>query len=382
MSLMVKLKGDTQMKRTIGFILNIDGDNTDLNELLQHRSISTLPFGGRYRLIDFTLSNMVNSGINHIGVVGSHKYSSLIDHLGTGKEWSLSRKTQDLSILAGSNSVRFGNYIKISVRDLYNNRSFLDRSDVDDVIISAPNLITSFDFNPAYKIHKTNNSDVTLIFKKTIPSFSFNDNDAFVSFDKYRVTDITYKSEGMTDHCYADMLIIKKDILLSLLDTAGRLGEWDLMDAIRNNIDTLRIFGAPHIGYINRVHNLQKYLKSNMDLLDFDIMKALFLGDNPIYTKIKDNHPTLYEDGSLVTNSIIGSGCQIDGDIHKSIVFRDSRIGHNCEITNSIIMQKAEIGENVKLKYVIFDKDVKIRDNATLIGTKDNPIILRKGRRI
>ncbi len=85
------------MKKAIGIILNVDGDNSDLNELLQHRSISTLPFGGRYRMIDFTLSNMVNSGISHVGVVGSHKYSSLIDHLGTGKEWSLSRKTQDLS---------------------------------------------------------------------------------------------------------------------------------------------------------------------------------------------------------------------------------------------------------------------------------------------
>lgn len=370
------------MKKTIGFILNIDGDNSDLNELLHHRSISTLPFGGRYRMIDFTLSNMVNSGINHVGIVGSHKYSSLVDHLGTGKEWSLSRKTQDLSILSGSSNVRFGDFIKINIRDLYNNRAFLEHSHDEDVIISAPNLITAFDFNPAYKIHKTNNSDVTMIFKKVQPSFSFNDNDAFVDFDKYRITKISYKSEQMTEHCYADMLIIKKDVLLNLMDTAERLGVWDLMDIIKDNIDTLRVFGAPHTGYLNRVNNLKKFYESNMDLLDFDIMKSLFLGEKPIYTKMKDNHPTLYHDDSVVNSSIIGSGCQINGNIDKSIVFRDSRIGHNTEITNSIIMQKAEIGENVKLNYVIFDKDVKIRDNATLIGTRDNPIILGKGRSI
>jgi glucose-1-phosphate adenylyltransferase len=371
------------MKNTIGFILNIDSENSDLNELLQHRSMSTLPFGGRYRLLDFTLSNMVNSGIKHVGVVGSCKYSSLIDHLGTGKEWSLSRKTQDLSILAGSNSVRFGDIIKISVRDLYNNRVFLERgSDVDDVIISAPNLVTSFDYNAAYKIHKTNNSDVTLIFKKVRSDFNLTENDAYVDFDKYRITNIHHKTGHTSDHVYADMMIIKKDVLLDLLDMADRLGEWDLLDVISDNIDTLRVFGAPHTGYINRVNSMSKFYEANMDLLNFDIMKELFLGEHQIYTKMKDNHPTHYGKDAQVINSIVGSGCVIDAKIDNSVLFRDSKIGAHSEISDSIIMQKAEIGENVKLKYVIFDKDCKIRDNATLIGTRDNPIILSKGRSI
>ncbi|MEG0075985.1 MAG: glucose-1-phosphate adenylyltransferase subunit GlgD [Eubacterium sp.] len=368
------------MKKAIGVILNVDGDNSDLNDLLQHRSISTLPFGGRYRMIDFTLSNMVNSGISHIGVVGSHKYSSLIDHLGTGKEWSLSRKTQDLSILSGSSHVRFGDMIKINMRDLYNNQAFLQHSNTDeDVVISASNLVTTFNFNSSYKIHKTNNSDVTLIFKKVQPRFTFEDNDVFIKFDKYKITDIQYKKDNTTDYCYADMLIIKKSVLLDLMELGDRTGQWDLMDMIKNNVDTLRIFGAPHTGYINRVNNLAKFFESNMDLLEFDIMKELFLGKNSIHTKIKDNHPTLYENDAIVRNSIVGSGCNIKGNITHSVVFRDSHIGKNSEINNSIIMQKCEIGDHVKLNYVIFDKDVKIRDNATLIGTLDNPIVLSKG---
>lgn len=367
------------MKKAIGIILNVDGDNSDLNELLQHRSISTLPFGGRYRMIDFTLSNMVNSGISHVGVVGSHKYSSLIDHLGTGKEWSLSRKTQDLSILAGSSSVRFGNLMKINLRDLYNNRAFLQHSSDEDVVISAPNLVTSFSFNASYKIHKTNNSDVTLIFKRVQPSFTFENNDVFLEFDKYRITNIHYQKEKMTDHCYADMMIIKKSVLLDLMELGERTGEWDLMDMIKTNLDTLRVYGAPHTGYINRVHDLAKYYEANMDLLEFDIMKELFLSENSIHTKIKDNHPTLYQNEAVVRNSIVGSGCEVEGKIYHSVLFRDSKIGYGSEISNSIIMQKAEIGNNVKLNYVIFDKDVKIRDNASLVGTKDNPIVLSKG---
>lgn len=368
------------MKRTIGIILNIDGENSDLNELLQHRSISTLPFGGRYRLIDFALSNMVNSGISHVGVVGSHKYSSLIDHLGTGKEWSLSRKTQDLSILAGSTSVRFGNLVKINLRDLYNNRAFLEHSSEENVIISSPNLVTSFNFTAPFKIHQSNDSDVTMIFKKMRPVYTFEPNDVFLEFDKYRVTGMSYANEKHTDYFYADMMIIKKSILLELMDLGERTGEWDLMDMIKNNLDTLKVLGAPHTGYLNRVHNLAKFYEANMDLLEFEVMQEVFLNEkNPIHTKIKDNHPTLYEEPAVVRNSIVGSGCIIHGEIYNSVVFRDTIVGEGTEISNSIIMQKAEIGRNVKLKYVIFDKDVKISDNVTLVGKKDSPIILKKG---
>lgn len=367
------------MKQTIGLILNIDDDNSDLNPLLQHRSISTLPFGGRYRMIDFTLSNMVNSGISHVGVVGSQKYSSLIDHLGTGKEWSLSRKTQDLSILAGSSSVRFGNLLKINLRDLYNNRAFFDRNNVENVIIAAPNLITSFDFNAPMKIHKTNNSDITLIFKKVQPSFTFNTNDIFLDFEKYKITNMYYRDEKTTDYVYADMMIIKKDILLKMIDRSSQSGMWDMMDIIKQNIDTLKIFGAPHTGYINRVTDLSKFYESNMDLLDFDIMKELFMGEHTIQTKIKDNHPALYQNNAVVTNSIVGSGSVVEGAILHSVIFRECSVGEGTEIENSIIMQKANIGRNVRLNYVIFDKDVVIRDNVNLIGRKDKPIVLSKG---
>lgn len=369
------------MKNTIGFILNIDGDNTDLGELTEYRSMSTLPFGGRYRLIDFTLSNMINSGVSHVGVVGSYKYSSLIDHLGTGKEWSLSRKTQDLSILAGYSSVRYGDTVKISVRDLYNNRIFLTHgSDITDIIISAPNLVTSFDFNAAYRIHKTNNADATMIFKKNRPSYELKANDAYLDFDKYRVNTIHYQDGETTNYVFADMMIIKKQVLLDLLETANNMGEWDLMDVITDNLNTLRIFGAPHAGYFARINSMRRFREVNSDLLDFDVMKELFLGDAQIYTKVKDNHPAHYGITAHVDHAIVGSGCTVNGILDHAILFRDSMVGENSRIENCIIMQHATIGRNVTLKHVILDKNCSIRDNVSLTGTKDNPIILGKGR--
>ncbi|MBQ3334858.1 MAG: glucose-1-phosphate adenylyltransferase subunit GlgD [Eubacteriaceae bacterium] len=371
------------MQNTIGYILNIDGENTDLNELLQHRSVSTLPFGGRYRLLDFTMSNLVNSGVNHIGVVGSYKYSSLIDHLGTGKEWSLSRKTQNLSILAGASGVRYGDNIKVSVRDLFYNIPFLSKgSNVKDVIICSPNLVTSFDFSTAHRIHRTNNADITMIFKKVHPDFNANDNDVFVEFEKFRVSKLYHQTGETAEHVFADMMIIKRDVLIDLVKKANELGEWDLMDVIHDNMDTLRVFGAPHTGYLSRVNDMKRFFEANMDLLNYDVMNELFMGENPVYTKIKDNHPTHYSNDAEVTKSIVGSGCQIQAKIKNSVLFRDSIIGNGTDIDSCIIMQKANIGDNVTLKYVIMDKDCHIRDNTSLIGTKENPIIISKGRSI
>ncbi len=367
------------MKNAVGLILNIDGEDDSLKAFLQHRSLSTLPFGGRYRLIDFTLSNMVNSGLSHIGVIGSHKYSSLVDHLGTGKEWSLSRKTQDLSILSGSNNYNIGRLIKVNLRNLLNNRGFLENTLAEHVLIATPNLVTSYDFKNAYDLHLKNDSDITLIFKKDEPLYNLRDNDLYLDFTKNRVSGLYYKRERTTSHFFAEMFFIKKSILVELMDLSERTGDWDLIDMIKYNLDTLRIFGAQHIGYIKRVNCLENYMKANMDLLEFDIMQELFLGKNSIHTKIKDNHPTLYYDPSQVSNSIVGSGCTIDGTVHHSIIFRDTQMNIGSYIQNSIIMQRCEIGRNVSLNYVVMDKDTKISDHTTLVGKPHAPIVLKKG---
>ncbi|MGV8906575.1 MAG: glucose-1-phosphate adenylyltransferase subunit GlgD [Acetobacterium sp.] len=367
------------MKNAIGIILNVDGEDTTLRDFLQHRSLSTLPFGGRYRLIDFTLSNMVNSGLSHVGVIGSHKYSSLIDHLGTGKEWSLSRKTQDLSILSGSNNNRIGNLIKINLRNLQNNRAFLEYDSSEHVIIATPNLITSFNFNGAYNIHLNNESDVTLIFKKDHENYHLLDDDIYLDFNKNRISGIYYKKSKKTDYFFAEMLIIKKSVLLSLLDLGERTGDWDLMDMIQANVDALRICGAPHTGFIRRVNSLESYMNASMKLLEYDVMQELFLGKDSIHTKIKDNHPSLYCDAARISNSIVGSGCIIDGNVSHSILFRDTIMNCGSHIQNSIIMQKCEIGKNVSLNYVVMDKDTKISDNTQLTGKPHAPIVFKKG---
>lgn len=367
------------MKNVLGIILNIDGEDTTLKNFLEHRSLSTLPFGGRYRLIDFMLSNMVNSGITQIGVIGSHKYSSLVDHLGTGKEWSLSRKTQDLSILTGTSNKRLGGFIKISLRNLLSNRIFLENSPAQNVILATPNLVTSYNFCEACANHKKNDADVTMLYKKDASNYQLRDDDLYLEFSDNKITNMHYRNMRRTEFFFTEMLIIKKSVLLKFLEFSERSGDFDLIDMIQANLDVLKVFGFNHTGYIKRVNTLNNYVNASMDLLEYRVVQELFRDDNPIYTKVKDNHPTFFNDPAKVSSSIIGSGCTIDGAISRSIIFRDTEIEKNSKIQNSILMQHCHIGKNTILNYVVMDKDSVISDNTSLIGKPDSPIVIKKG---
>lgn len=370
------------MKNTLGIILPQVGDNSDLQPLLDHRTIGTLPFGSRYRLIDFSLSNIVNSGINKVGIVGSHKYSSIIDHLGTGKEWLLSRKTNDLTILTGSVNRKIGGRNKINMLDLIQNRNFFEKSNAEKVVLAGPNLVTTFDFDLPDEVYTKNDADAVLVYRPESSSFKTIDSDVFLTLDGRRVTNLTFADEEKTDHKYADMMIIKRSVLLKMIDIAAKNQTYDLMLILRDNLDSLKVYGFKHEGYINRVFDVQKYYQANMDLLNFDVLSELFFTEQPVYTKTKDNHPTRYGKNAHIENCIVGSGGYIDGDLKHSIVFREITVGEGSEITNSIIMQKCKIGKNVKLDHVIFDKEVTIRDNTSLIGTLQEPIILSKDSEI
>ena len=227
------------MKNTAGLILNVDGEHSNLKDLLHYRSLSTLPFGGRYRLVDFALSNLVNSGVQRIGAIGSYKYSSLVDHLGTGKEWMLSRKNQNLTILSNSTTGRLDSLFKINMRELKINPRFLEKENNDDLIIVSPNLVTKFNFSSALRIHKTTKADITLIFKKITRENNFLENDIFLDLDKYKVASMSHEDELVTDYYFADMMIIRRETLSAFINLFDDTGEMDLLDMIKDNLDSV-----------------------------------------------------------------------------------------------------------------------------------------------
>lgn len=370
------------MNKTAGIITNKQRSDL-LSDLTKLRSINTVPFGGKYRLIDFALSNMVNSGVNKVGVIGSAKYRALVEHLGTGQEWSLSRKNKGLMILNCQNDFQIENNPKISIKDLIANIAFFEQIDYKNIIIAESDLICKIDYTGLIEEHEKNNADVTIVCKK-IGSQELDDDDIKVEIDQ-NTQDVNklYSTNEGSKHFFLDMLIVKKDLLFDIVTGCkDMVGPWDLMKIIDKNISQLKVKAYEFNGYFYKVNSIQKYYKCSMELLEKCDEKDLFRGDNKIYTRIYDNHPTKYIKESITKDSVVASGCILKGEIHKSIIFRQVETGEGSKISNSIVMQRCKIGKNVVLDNVIIDKEVYIGDNTVLKGKKDEPIVIGERTKI
>lgn len=364
------------MKNTLGIIIN--NPSKELLALTSHRNPITLPFFARYRLIDFTLSNMVNSHVSKIGVIASDKYRSLLDHIGAGQEWNLSRKDQSLIILQGARKFRDINTQHINLMDFEKNSTIFDRTTEENILISSPNIVSKIDYTNIINEHKKNDADITLVATE-VQDNENEKKDIFIDVDENEsVKRIHIGSKNFFVKQYAGMLIIKKETMLMLLDLALDLGEYEMLTLIKNNLDILNIKCYTYNDYLRRISTIKNYFDTNMELLDIDIASKIFTKEHPIYTKIKDNHPTLYKLTCDIKSSCIASGSIVNGIIEKSILFRQVVQEKNSKITNSILMGGCHVGEGAVLDYVIADRNVVIGKNVTLKGTKDSPITLKK----
>lgn len=363
----------------MGIINNTKSEDL-LKELTIYRCMSAVPFGGRYRLIDFPMSNMVNSGIRNIGVITSHKYRSLMDHLGSGKEWGLDRKTEGLIILPPASPSVFKKNLSFDMEDFEANADYVEKSHQKYILISGNNMICNIDFREALRFHFDKGAHVTLFYEEE-KSAASNLNDLFfldAGPDGMVSAIKKVPSKNMSNKVFLEMIIMDKALLIDLIRVARESGTWELAEVLQNNIHDLKIAAFGFNGYVGRITSLESYFRCNMDLLNREVWDELFLDTNPIFTKIKDGPPTKYTADAEVTNSLVASGCNIKGKVEDSVIFRGVTIGYGTQVKNSIIMQQSEIQEQVELENVILDKEVQIRKGTVLKGKKKSPIVISK----
>jgi glucose-1-phosphate adenylyltransferase len=371
------------MKNTVGVIIN-SPNQKDLDKLLVSRSIHTIPIGGKYRLIDFALSNMINSGISKLGVIGSYKYRSLIDHLGSGENWNLSRKSNDLSILHGGRNSKIGQITRINLQDFLDNISFFRKipATTEYFVISGCNIVSNVDMKKAVNYHIDNEADITMIYKKDYEGEIYNKEVVLCTKggDGKEIKDIFYCGENR-DKCqniFMDMIIINKKTFMDILDSAQKSGAIDLLDVIIENLDNFKVIGHEYEGYIRMINSINSYFDCSMDFLNIETRKKLFFGEDKVHAKSKDNHPTKYSSQSKVRNSLIASGAKIYGTVENSIISRGVVIEQGARIKNCIIMQKCKIGRDAVLVNAVIDKYVEITNNKILVGTEDKPLVIEK----
>ncbi len=352
-----------------------------LYELTEHRDISALPVAGRYRLIDFIMSAMTNSGIINVGVATKSNYSSLMDHLGSGRAWDLHRGNYGLFVLPPFLSGNINPFGSGDVDMLYGIMTYFRRSRQKYVVLSGSHRICNITFNDAIKQHIESGADITAIYCKEEDETAENmERHTVFELSENRVLGIeVFPKKAKSNNASMDMYVMEKELLMSLIEECVSKGEHSLVkDAFIKNIDKLKIYAWEFNGYVGLVDSVASYFSCNMDILNQKIREELFSGENLIYTKIKNSVPTKYGENAHFTNCFIADGCTISGEAENSIIFRGVNIGSNTLIKNSIIMEGANIGYGCDLDNVILDKECIIRDGGRLVGQESYPVIIRK----
>lgn len=365
------------MMDTMGVILTVDNDY-DMGDLTSLRSVAAIPFGGRYRLIDFALSNLVNSGIVNVGVATDYNYQSLMDHLGSGKPWGLARKKYGLTLLPpfNANPSLADERLKMLIGIL----NYLKRSQQKYIIIAESNNVCNMTFDKALEQHKESAAELTLVYTE-----SADDRGMFVNIDEEdgRVKGLADKRKGKKGNKLVGYYIFTKDLLVNILERCQMLGKRSFYnDLLENYINRGKVKSFRFDGYLAQVCDTAGYYKISMDLMNSEVRKSLFMSDNRILTKVKDRVPTHYMFNAEVSDSMIADGCIIDGKVQNSILFRGVRIAKGADVRNCIIMQDTVISENVRLSCCIIDKDCVILGGRELVGQPDFPVVVGKRRTI
>lgn len=349
-----------------------------LPELTNKRTMGSVPFGGRYRLIDFALSNVVNTGISKVGVITKSNYQSLMDHLGTGKPWDLSRKRSGMYLLPPfllGDSGTFDNRIE----SLKGNMHFISRSNEEYVVIMDCNVVTNFNLDELMKFHEDNEADISVVCKhgktpelSNLMTYEIGENN--------RIKKVSVGVQADESDYSLNIFFMKKALLERLVNDAYAMHKTSFaIDVFQANVDSLHICAMNFDGYAASIDSLDSYYKANMQLLESENRNDLFNKKRPVYTKIRDDMPALYAIDSSVKNSLVSDGCEIKGEIENSVLGRGVKVEKGATVKNCVIMQDSFIGAGAHLENVILDKNVVIKPGKTLVGAENFPVFVGKG---
>ncbi|MBQ2287999.1 MAG: glucose-1-phosphate adenylyltransferase subunit GlgD [Lachnospiraceae bacterium] len=353
-------------------------------ELTNVRLMASIPFASRYRLVDFMLSSMAYCDITNISLLVNKNYLSLMDHLGSGREWDLVRKNGGLHLFP-PNVERTSTVYTGSVSALAGILEFLHDQKEKYVVMAHSNIAANFDFKALIQAHIASGADVTTVYHETeIPEGYINMGNEQAFYYSYGIEDgrvkriyVNSKSEGV-QNLGMNICVVERELLIDLINTAFVRGlrYWE-RDVLLNQLDKLNVQAYKFEGYVARISGIKSYFNENMKLLDDANIDALFSG-NPIYTKIRDDNPTRYIAGAKVVNTMAADGCVIEGTVENSILFRGVKVRKGAVVKNCILMQDTVIEEGAVVENIITDKNVKITEAKEVKGAESYPVYISK----
>ena len=356
--------------------------DSSLGELTNKRTIASLPYGGRYRQIDFTLSNMSNSGIRHIGVITKYNYQSLMNHIGSGQEWDLDLEEGGLEYLTPFALGHNGSY-RGKLEALNSAMVFLENSLEEYVILADSNVLCNIDLEKVLERHVASGKDITVVVKEGIANGT-KQLDLGIRLDEQgQLADVA------VDYCAGPeylasmgIFVISRELLIyfvkeSVARSRYRFERDFLLKQFNDKNLTVGVYSFEGVAMFNE--STLEYYRNNLALTDYDTRHNLFRTDRNIYTKVRDRVPTTYGENAQIGDCIVADGCQLDGEAEHSVSFRQVRLGEGAQVKNCVIMNDCPIGAGAELYCAILDKDVVVRPGVRLIGTPENPMIVKRG---
>ncbi len=356
----------------------------NLPELKKGRAMASVPFGARYRMIDFPLSNMVNSGITQVGIITKHNYYSLMGHLGMGSEWDLARKTGGLHILPPYRSEGSGIY-RGRLEALAGAAEFIAESDAEYVVLADSNVVANMDIKPMVDAHEKSGADITCVYGRGVYTADRTMTMTVLSVDEdNRIYDVLARPAISGEMNVAlDVYIMRRKFLEDLIRESECRGLYSFeTDILLHKLHDYKIMGYKYENYYEIIDSMKTYYKANAAMKNREISHEVFNLERPIFTKIRDVAPAKYGIASDVKGSLIADGCIIEGTVENSVLFRGVVVKKGAVVKDSIVMQGTVIEEKASVINVIADKDVTLTKNRVITGSEEYPIFISKGANV
>ena len=361
----------------------IFANDAALGDLTSKRTMASLPFGGRYRQVDFHLSNMAHAGIRHIGIISRHNYQSLMNHIGSGEEWGLELGEGGLEFLTPYAMSTTASY-RGKLENLYFAMDFLEYGPEDELVVMADSAVLSnMDLTKVLNAHVASGRDITVVTKSGVANGCKQLDLALKLDDNGEIADMAVDYVAPADYVASmDIFVLSKKWLIQQVKdhVAHNLFHMDrdlVLGLWQKKVATVNVYPFEGVALFNE--SVEEYFRHSLALIDKDVRHDLFGANHPVFTKVRDRVPSYYGEGCEIEDCIVADGCILEGEAEESVLFRNVTICKDAEVENCVIMNDTVVGEGSELKYVILDKDVTVRPGSKLIGTPKNPIIIKRG---
>ena len=360
-------------------------NSTGIGDLTTKRTMASLPFGGRYRQVDFGLSNLACAGVRHVGIIARYSYQSLMNHIGDGEEWGLEIGQGGLEFLTPYASSTSHTY-RGKLESLTSNLDFLEYCDDDYVVMTDSAILANVDVRKVVDAHIASGKDITVVTTKGMCNGKKIMDLALKLNNKGEVVDMLVDYAATEEYdASMDIFVISRQVLISEIKklVAKNFFHMDrdlVMGGWREGRVSVNAYR--HEGVVMFNDSLQEYFENSLALTDKTTREGLFHGNHPIYTKVRDRVPTYYGESCDIENVVVADGCMLDGTVKDSVLFRQVTVAPSATVESCLIMNDSVVGENCELKNVILDKNVTITPGTKLIGTRTNPIVIKRGETV